>query len=537
MRQQGEPPANIESIVKNKLIIYLIIPILILACTNAENKKDSSVIHFDSGYLLHQDTISVDIKGEMTHALKYQDKYYVLFKQRVLKYGGYGKRWLYIFSNGQVEKIVACPKEMRTVYLDFYAKNDSLILKPYMDKQSYYLDLENYNWITIDKTDDLIFEDDSYQVFSLDFGEWGGKTWFKEKSTGQEYVLEATTPLVNKIDSIYYLTNSFQVIKIKNPRLLNRCTDDITYENIESTGKSYSWYGEPKGFVYVFQDTTFDDFDFNFQSHIVSSFVLNNKLLHIYETDTAAYIAIHRGYDIEPIQKIVDNVSFYNWYFSYRCSNLNGNNELLKFRTKNEHSFGLLEMIDNEVYVTYFENEALLEPKLLGAEKSDVIFVERLNTILPNFRNLEISTIDLKEETWGSFDISPNHKIGVGDSWNPKSYIIDTCRSYLVKEDSIFSNSIMYYGSKDSNTVRVISIDWDYKRNLLKPESEEQAKNTFDKKSQFLIDYISKNVGNQIENGDEKNFVRRTWKTQSGIRLDLSYNRKYYGIRLVIYEK
>ncbi len=65
---------------------------MLLACSIADNKKDSSVIYFDSGYSLHQDTIHVNIKGEMTHALKYQDKFYVLFKQRVLKYGGYGKR-------------------------------------------------------------------------------------------------------------------------------------------------------------------------------------------------------------------------------------------------------------------------------------------------------------------------------------------------------------------------------------------------------------------------------------------------------------
>lgn len=537
MRQQGECPARIESIVKNKSIIYLIIPILLLACSNAETKKNSSVIHFDSGYSLYQDTIPVDIKGEMTHALKYQDKYYVLFKQRVLKYGGYGKRWLYIFSNGQVERIVDCPIEMRTVYLDFYAKNDRLILKPYMDKQSYYLDLENHNWIKIDKTDDLIFEDDSFQVFSLDFGEWGGKTWFKKKSTGQEYVLEATTPLVNKIDSIYYLTNSFQVIKIKNPRLLNKCTDDITYENIESSGKSYSWYGEPKGFVYVYQDTTFNYFDFKYQPHIVSSFVLNKKLLHIYETDTAIYIARHRGYEIEPIQKVVDNVSFYNWYFSYRCSNLNGNNELLKFRTNDEQIFGLLEIINQEIHVTYFKNKALLEPKLVGAEKADRIFVDRMNNILPNFRNIEISTIDSKEQTWGSFDISPNDHISVGNDWNPNNYTIDTCRSYLVKEDSIFSNSIIYYGTKDSNLVRVVSIDWGYERNFFNSDSEEHAKKTFDRKSEFLIGYISENIGKQIENGDEKNFIRRTWETPCGIMLYLSYNQKYYGIRLVIYEK
>ncbi len=517
---------------KNKLIIYVIIPIFLLACSNAENKKKSSVIQFDSGYSLHQDTIPVNIKGEMTHALKYRDKYYVLFKQQVLKYGGYGKRWLYIFSNGEVERIVNCPKEMKTVYLDFYAKNDSLILKPYMDKQSYYLDLESHNWIKIDKTDDLVFEDDSFQVFSLDFGEWGGKTWFKEKSTGQEYVLESTTPLVNKIDSIYYLTNSFQVIKIKNPRLLNKCTDDITYENIESTGKFYSWYGEPNGFVYVYQDTTFDYFDFKHQPNIVSSFVLNKKLLHIYETDTATYIARHRGYEIEPIQKILENISFYNWHFSYRCSNLNGNNELLKFRTNDEQIFGLLEMIGNEVQVTYLKNDAELKPKTVGVERADTIFVNRLKSILPNLNNLEFSSIDSKEQSWGSFDITPNHKIGIGDCWNPNKYVIDTCKSFLIKEDSIISNSIMYYATKDKNLVRAVTINWNDETNIFSSISEETSKKT---KINFLTDYITKEIGRYSKRIEKNNSYELTWEMPNGITIELERMKKHNSIRLIIY--
>lgn len=521
---------------KIKSIINLIIPILLLACSNAKDKKNLSVINFDSGYSLYQDTIHVDIKGLMTHALKYQDKYYVLFEQRVLKYGGYGKRWLYIFSNGQLERVIECPKEMETGYLDFYAKNDSLILKPYMDKQSYYLDLKNNSWTKITKTDDLIFEDEEFIVYSLDFGEWGGKTWFKEKKTGQEYVLEATTPLVNKIDSTYYLTNAFQVLKIKNPRLLNKCSDDITYENIESTGKSYSWYGKPIGFVYVYQDTTFNYFDFNYKPHIVTSFVLNNELLHIYETDTATYIAKHAGYSINPIQKIVDNISFFNWHYTYRCSNLNENNELLKFHSKNEQTFGLLEIIGHEIHVTYFKNKALLEPKLLGAERADSIFVNRLNTILPEFCNLNLHSIDSLEQTWGSFDITPNHKIGIGNSWNPNNYKIDTCRSYLIKEDSIISNSIMYYSTIENDLVRVVTIDWDYEKDFLKPNSEEIAKKAFDTKSIFLIDYISQNAGNQTKRIDKKDYYEITWKTQAGIMLELENNTKYYSTRLVIYK-
>lgn len=520
-----------------KYFLLFTIPLLLLACTKAINKKDPSVINFDSGYSLHQDTIYVDVKGEMTHALKYQDKFYILFEQRVLKYGGYGKRWLYIFSKGQLEKVIDCPKEMRTVYLDFYEKNDSLILKPYMDKQSYYLDLKNYRWTKIDKTDDLIFEDEKYQVYSLDFGEWGGKTWFKDKKTSQQYVLEATTPLVNRIGTTYYLSNSFRVLKIDNPKLLNKCDNDITYENIESTGKCYSWYGKQIGYNIVYQDSSINYYDFSYKPHIASSFVLDNKLLHIYEKDTAAFIAKNENNKIKTIQKIIDNISFYNWHYSYRCTNLNGKNELLKFRTVHENVFGLMEVIESNIHVHYIVNKAILEPKLVGKEAADRIFLNRLNTILSDFDNLELSKIDSKEQAWGSFDITPNHNIGVGDSWNPNNYSIDTCKSYLVKENSIYSNSIMYYGTKENNLIRVVTIDWDYERNFMNPDSEEHAKKTFDNKTEFLIDYISRNIGKLTESSDKKDFLEKTWETQSGIILYLSYNKEYYGISLVIYEK
>ena len=87
----------------------------------------------------------------------------------------------------------------------------------------------------IDKTDDLIFEDEKYLVYSLKFLANGVENLVQRKKTGQEYVLEATTPLVNKIDSTYYLTNPFRVLKITNPKLLNKCSDDITYENIKTS--------------------------------------------------------------------------------------------------------------------------------------------------------------------------------------------------------------------------------------------------------------------------------------------------------------
>lgn len=191
----------------------------------------------------------------MTHALEFNENYYVLFEQPVTKYGGYGKRWLCIISNNKLEKIIDCPKNMETIYLDFYVQNGQIILKPYMDQHSYIFNIKNYKWKKNNETDDLIFADSDFYVYSLDFGEWGGKTWFKDKKTGIQYVTESTTPLVNKIGNSYFSSNSFQVLKIKNPKELKKCHPDVTYENIEKTGNSHSWYSESKGDEIIYGDT------------------------------------------------------------------------------------------------------------------------------------------------------------------------------------------------------------------------------------------------------------------------------------------
>lgn len=62
---------------------------------------------------------------------------------------------------------------------------------------------------------------------------------------------------------------------------------------------------------------------------------------HIYETDTATYLSRIENNKVQPIEKILDNSIFFDWYYSYRCKNLNETNELLKFKTKDDQINGL----------------------------------------------------------------------------------------------------------------------------------------------------------------------------------------------------
>lgn len=522
-------------------IQILFLSFVLFACNSAESQQKTNTIKFESGFSLIQDTISISVNGRMTHALEFNDKYYVLFEQRLMKYGGYGKRWLYIFSNNQLEKVIDFPEELKTIYLDFYVQNDSIILKPYMDKQSYHFDNTNLKWNKIDKTDDLIFEDEDFYVYSLDFGEWGGKTWFKNKKTGSQYVLESTTPLINKIDSTYYLTNSFQVLRINNPKELTKCDSDVTYENIQESGKSYSWYSQSKGYEVIYKDENVDYFDFSYHPSIISSFVFNNELLHIYETDTASYLSRIVDNKIQPFEKILDDVKFFNWYYSYRSKNLNSKNELLKFNTKNEKVYGLTTIKENQIFVTYLVNETELKPRIIGAEKSNEIFENRLETIIANFTKLTFKDIVSKEKKWKTFDISPNHIIGFGHSTDSSAIEIDKNKSYLVVEDSIISNSIMYYGTKEKDLVRVVTIDWK-EENRKNFNLKDLTRQVFLDKYETLEGILIKEFGQPslrvAENKDR--YGSLVWKTNNGVSIKLTkaINKKtnYNNIRISIFE-
>ncbi|MDR2009980.1 MAG: hypothetical protein LBQ22_05815 [Bacteroidales bacterium] len=501
---------------KNLRVIIFLIPFLFLACVNKEAKNENCIT-YDSGFSFCQDTIFVNIKGVMTHALKYQDKYYVLFQQNKSKYEFHGKRLLYILSNGEIEKTVSFPKDFGAGYLDFFVKNDSIILKPYMKEQVYFLDIQNFVWKEIDKADDLIFEDEKFYVYSLDFGEWGGKTWFKDKKTGVEYLIESTTPLVNKIDTTYFLTDAYKIVKIENPLKLNRCVDnDVTYENIKNSQKFYSWYGEPIGFDVIYADLdtmNFDDRTFVYPNeiNIVSSFVMQNELLHIQATDSANSIVKIENSTIIPMQKIEKELFFYNWHYSYRCRNLNENNELLKFRTKDEQIFGLVDIIDNKIYAHYFVNKAELSPKLLGATTADSIFVKRLDFILSDFDNLHLKDVSQMEQELGTFEdvIFDN---------NNNTY---TKHTYLIKEDSLISNSIEYNIIRADDLVNRISYDWD-KADYSRYDLDKLTRETFIAKLKFLETKLIEKLGEPTEIRKEKDkYPSIIWKTQNGLTVDL----------------
>lgn len=301
-----------------------------------------------------KDLIKPATEVELTHAVHYRNEFYCFFKEVLKNNDRREINFCFAFSNdGKNLRKIEIPKDfVSSIYHDFFVKNDTLYLKSYMEGESYFFNIEKYKWVKTKTIDDLIFEDEMYSVFALDFGEWGGKTWFKDKKTSVEYEIELSSPIINKIDSTYYISGRNFVYKIDKPKLLNECDEEVTYKNIEKNGKYTTWYGKSIGYERIYKDTTEQNiFDNQFIPHIVSSFVWQNELLHIYVTKTETFVARIDKNAIIPIQTIGTKQRFFNWVNSYRCKIQKDGSQLLKFRSQNK--FGLI-TLNGENIDTYY---------------------------------------------------------------------------------------------------------------------------------------------------------------------------------------
>lgn len=62
-------------------------------------------------------------------------------------------------------------------------RNDSIIAKSCTGKyETYFFNLKKESWQQIKEADDVLYEDDDYYITSIDYGEGGYTTWFKDKN-------------------------------------------------------------------------------------------------------------------------------------------------------------------------------------------------------------------------------------------------------------------------------------------------------------------------------------------------------------------
>lgn len=292
-------------------------------------------------------------KVELTHAVKHKDIFYCFFNEVKKDNSRRDIKFFFIFSEkGDNLRKIEVPTEIQnTVYYDLFLRNDTIFTKTYMDSETFYFDRDKQKWRNTSEVDDMIYEDDRFYFTYLDFGEWGSTTWVKDRQTNTEYELSSSGEIINRVDSIYYITSGLRILKIDDPTELKRSNSDYLYEDIRKKDHSEGT-SSLQGAEIVFKDTTFSEWDWIDKEpklRIATSFVRDNKLYHICVDSTKTLIAELENGQMKPIQKIESKLSFFDWYYSHRSKIQKDGSQLLKFKTNNK--FGIMEINRQDINI------------------------------------------------------------------------------------------------------------------------------------------------------------------------------------------
>lgn len=292
-------------------------------------------------------------KVELTHAVKHKNKFYCFFNEVKKDNSRRDIKFFFTFSeNGENLKKIEVPKEIQnTVYFDLFLRNDTIFVKTYMNRNTFYFDRDRQQWEKTLEVDDMIYEDERFYFTYLDFGEWGSTTWIKDKQNSMEYELASSGKIVNRVDSSYYITSGLRIIKIDDPTKLKKSDSDYFYEVIRKKDHSKGT-NSLQGAEIVFKDTTFSEWDWIDKEpklRIATSFVRENKLYHICVDSTKTFFAELESGQMKFIQKIESKLSFFDWYYSHHSKTQKDGSQILKFKTNNK--FGIMEINQQDISI------------------------------------------------------------------------------------------------------------------------------------------------------------------------------------------
>jgi hypothetical protein len=280
------------------LISIILISILISSCGKNPNEKilainDSSLINLKNDFTIKKDTFDFSINGDLRKVTYFNEKYYCMFQTKRENTSGNFKKMVILNNKGEFIEDVFVPGGIQSMYYyDIRIENDSLFLqRAQHDEENFVLGKYVANFQPTETRAFKTYEDEQFNVYSTCRGEWGGTVFFQDKMTMELYEGSSTCPIVvNKIKDEYFVTNYMghmigfaSVNKISNPKNLSKSNWDFKRRFGSENRKGI--------------EKVLDTMDF----YIPTSFVVKDKLLHIYNDDNGTYIAEIENEEMKPI--------------------------------------------------------------------------------------------------------------------------------------------------------------------------------------------------------------------------------------------
>lgn len=475
------------------------------------------------------DNTIISAKGSLGPAVKNKNNFYFILGSNYRYLNTY--HFYSLSSDGKTFKEISLPDKMFNGFYDIFLRNDSVVAKSQYNGQSEFcFDSNNLKWKEIQQSDDKVYEDANFYVTFLDFGEWGGTIWFRDKKTGIEYETASSRPIINKINNCYYITTDYHVREIENPFALKRCKPGDYYKLVKTKDLIDGFKGSDSevGTILLYESAyTMDKKNIR----ISTSFVSNEQLYHICVSDQKTFLAKISEGKMKVIKVLGNDMEV------YKDSPISGNEkQFLKFYTSNSSKFGFIEVSSKEISIHYLKNLAV--DISLGSMRAEKF----LNTILENchdnFDDLLLSQIDSMESNWGATDLTQRdliNQVKITD----KS-IIETPRIYKKTVDSRHTILSYYYYSKSDKKVKVICINWDDGDHdgvdSFKKKNKTKNAHLYFKRMEIIEREISLLFGKPMykEKDNVRSIIR--WKTDNGLRIELVGFNEISDISVNIYK-
>jgi hypothetical protein len=462
-----------------------VIQILILIFTTIPCQSQEIKVYYEN--------ININIPGRPGPWMKFNDKYYCYFSTDNDKFSTRPNHQFYILDkNGEINSEINVPKELQNHYNDLYIKNDTIFTTEYYDHNTFYLDLTTNTWIKTKKGIDLYYDDENYSVYSLDFGEWGGVTWFKNIQTNIQYEVGVKTPIVNKLNDSYYLTSQKSILKIADPKKLDVSKEPYDYKKAVIDEKRYFRVGNnsTNGAEILFEYKNNDFLKPKFS--LATSFISNNKLYHLYKDSISAKIGALQNNHLVPVYTFNPEIRPFHWHHDTRNRIQNNNYQTIQFNTDNDSVYGIIEINGNDINVSYFKN-SYKEP-VFGEEGINKWFENSIDFYSSNFSNLTLDQIDKIEQEFNATNLAQSHKIS--------HYLLEgkdfqTPRIFRKIENSELKLVTMYFYTTKEKKIELIEYEWGENKNKIwEPFNPNDKKMDLLYKSKF--DWISNYLQNKF---------------------------------------
>jgi len=306
-------------------------------------------------------------------------------------------------------------------------RNDSLL--SITDDYVFYLDTLSWQWDSISAAntwndESLVFnEDDDYYFAFEDHGEWGYYTSFISKATGQDYVWFMYPKRLFKYDNRYFnlLPTALQWV------------DDPT-KGVEHPGKFLELkYEESKActFIWAENDEYLSDFFFDFDTSylpdtvFLNAFVWDNVLHFLTNTHDETCIARWQNDSSLKVMSFGHRFDFNHYIYSGIGDNSHlPRNEAVLWFNDNYRTSGIVDVVDNQIHISYLECDVDTTIYYLGVDSFESI----LSFYKENFSNLTPERVD-------SFE----HQIGAVKNRVEAEPAFDRRYSYYHPLDSVLS--------------------------------------------------------------------------------------------------